>query len=129
LCNVTTYTYSVSYGILHFNNMEKTTFGWVDFRMPRVMFASPWDFEVSSFNCILIGYTIVTHNECCGHSVILDTLCCACCVRWSITSIVCLCVCSCRQCCVCGWWGGGSNRGCSTSKNTYVAKHTLGADN
>jgi len=30
--------------------MEWTTFGWVDYRMFRSIFESPWDFEVSSFN-------------------------------------------------------------------------------
>ena len=32
--------------------MEKSTFGWIDFLIPRVMFASPGNFEVSRFNCI-----------------------------------------------------------------------------
>jgi len=48
---MTAYNYRVSYGISYFNNMEKTTFGRVDFWMLRAIFASPWDFEVSSFNC------------------------------------------------------------------------------
>jgi len=46
LCTYIFSLFAVSYGILYFNNTEKTTFEWVNFRMLRVMFASPWDFEV-----------------------------------------------------------------------------------
>ena len=35
--------------------MEKSTFGWVDFRVPRIMLASPGEFEFSRFNCIYEG--------------------------------------------------------------------------
>jgi len=85
---VTAYTYRVSYSIilLYFNNMEKTTFGWVDFQMLQVIFASPWDFEVSSFNCTSsitsppMGWSCHTRAcrrplSTCQHSQIRLTLC------------------------------------------------------
>ena len=73
-CNVTAYTYRVSYGKLYFNNMEKTAFGWVDYRMLRSILESPWDFEVSSFNCISIPVRYKNDKLCCTGIDVHETM-------------------------------------------------------
>jgi len=45
--------------------MEKTTLGLVDFRIPRVIFASPGDLKILRFNCItkIFYLNLLFHQE------------------------------------------------------------------